>query len=72
MVFFNIEAKAQYFPICKLISCCYSTEGMGEFIMVEIHLEMHKHEVLHKPRKQHIGLMAHGLPAGTLGSSSPC
>lgn len=37
---------------------------MEEFIIVKIHLEMHKHEVLHKPRKQHIGPMAHGLPAG--------
>lgn len=36
---------------------------MRKFITVKIHLEMRKHEVVHKPRKQHIGLMAHGLPA---------
>lgn len=53
--FFPIQKlKTQYFPICKLISCCCSTEGMGKFIMVNIHLEMHKHEVLHKPRKQRL------------------
>lgn len=28
---------------------------MGEFIMVKIHSEIHKCEVLHKPRKQHMG-----------------
>lgn len=36
-------------------SCCQNNEGMGEFIMVKIHSEIHKCEVLHKPRKQHMG-----------------
>lgn len=45
------------------ISRCYNNEGMGEFIMVKIHFEMRKCEVLHKPRKQHTGTTAHGLPA---------